>query len=83
MGDGKALLDLRTFKSANYTLSVITMAIAMMSLFGAIILLPLYLVNVHHLDTLQTGLLLLPGLAGLDSPRRPIAAPAPRIAPSA
>jgi MFS transporter, DHA2 family, lincomycin resistance protein len=66
----KALLDLRTFRSANYTLSVITMAIAMMSLFGAIILLPLYLVNVLHLDTLQTGLLLLPGslLMGLLGP---------------
>ncbi len=66
----KALLDLRTFTSRNYTLSVLMMAIAMMGLFGTIILLPLYTVNVLGLDTLQTGLLLLPGslLMGLLGP---------------
>ena len=66
----KALLDLRTFRSTNYTLSVITMGIAMMSLFGAIILLPLYLVNVLHIEVLNVGLLLLPGslLMGLLGP---------------
>ena len=57
----RALLDLRTFKSTNYTLSVITMGIAMMSLFGMIILLPLYLVNVLKIEVLNVGLLLLPG----------------------
>ena len=66
----KALLDLRTFKSTNYTLSVATMAIAMMALFGMIILMPIYLVRVLGLNTLQTGLLLLPGslLMGLLGP---------------
>ena len=47
------------------------MAIAMMALFGTIILLPLYLrERARHLDTLQTGLLLLPGslLMGLLGP---------------
>src|SRR5688572_7899330 len=41
----RALLDLRTFAFANYTFSVVTMAIAMMALFGMIILLPIYLQN--------------------------------------
>jgi DHA2 family lincomycin resistance protein-like MFS transporter len=66
----RALLDLRTLTQRNYTLSLVTMAIAMMSLFGVVILLPLYTVNVLGLDTLQTGLLLLPGslLMGLLGP---------------
>ncbi|MGV8853726.1 MAG: MDR family MFS transporter [Devosia sp.] len=66
----KALLDLRTFLSRNYTVSVLTMAIAMMALFGTVILLPIYTQNVLGLDTLQTGLLLLPGglLMGLLAP---------------
>jgi len=65
-----ALLDLRTFKSGNYTVSILTMAAAMMSLFGMIILLPIYLQNVVGIDTLQTGLLLLPGslMMGLLGP---------------
>jgi len=66
----RALLDLRTFGYANYTFSVVTMAIAMMALFGMIILLPIYLQSVLRIDTLQTGLLLLPGslLMGLLGP---------------
>jgi len=66
----KALLDLRTFLSRNYTFAVLTMAVAMMALFGTVILLPIYTQNVLGLDTLQTGLLLLPGglLMGLLAP---------------
>ncbi len=66
----RALLDLRTFSSRNYTLSLLTLAIAMMSLFGTVILLPIYTVSVLGIDTLQTGLLLLPGslLMGLLGP---------------
>lgn len=66
----KALLDLRTFASSNYAVAVLTMAMAMMALFGTVILLPIYTVNVLGLDTLQTGLLLLPGglLMGLLAP---------------
>jgi DHA2 family lincomycin resistance protein-like MFS transporter len=68
---GNPLLDLRTFESRNFTVSVLLMAIMMMSLFGTIILLPIYLQNVLGLSTLQTGLLLLPGglLMGLLGPR--------------
>src|SRR3984957_10473317 len=68
---GYPLLDLRTFDSRNFTVSVLLMASMMMALFGTIILLPIYLQNVLGLSTLQTGLLLLPGglLMGLLGPR--------------
>jgi DHA2 family lincomycin resistance protein-like MFS transporter len=68
---GYPLLDLRTFESRNFTVSVLLIAIMMMSLFGTVILLPIYLQNVLGLSTLQTGLLLLPGglLMGLLGPR--------------
>ncbi|HEX3837907.1 MAG TPA: MDR family MFS transporter [Steroidobacteraceae bacterium] len=67
---GHPLLDLRTFESRNFTVSVLLMASMMMALFGTIILLPIYLQNVLGLNTLQTGLLLLPGglLMGLLGP---------------
>ncbi|HSZ09747.1 MAG TPA: DHA2 family efflux MFS transporter permease subunit [Steroidobacteraceae bacterium] len=67
---GYPLLDLRTFDSRNFTVSVLLMASMMMALFGTIILLPIYLQNVLGLSTLQTGLLLLPGglLMGLLGP---------------
>ncbi len=66
----KALLDLRTFSSKNFTISIVMMAISMMALFGTIILLPIYMQNVLGFDTLRTGLLLLPGglLMGLLGP---------------
>ncbi|TIH40932.1 MDR family MFS transporter [Subtercola vilae] len=57
----RALLDLRTFTSKNFTLSIVMFAISMMALFGTLIILPLYMQNVLKLDTLSTGLLLLPG----------------------
>jgi DHA2 family lincomycin resistance protein-like MFS transporter len=68
--DNKALLDLRVFRSVNYSVSIGMMLVAMMTLFGTVILLPLYTVNVVGLDTLQTGLLLLPGglIMGLMGP---------------
>jgi DHA2 family lincomycin resistance protein-like MFS transporter len=67
----RALLDLRTFASRNFTISIVMMAISMMALLGTIILLPIYLQNVLQFSTLQTGLLLLPGglLMGLLGPR--------------
>lgn len=66
-----ALLDLRTFASRNFTMSLLLMALLMGALFGVIIVLPIYLQNVLSLSTLQTGLLLLPGglLMGLLAPR--------------
>nr|WP_233265640.1 MDR family MFS transporter [Leifsonia sp. AG29] len=66
----RALLDLRTFRSPIFTLSIALMAISTAALFGVIIVLPLYLQHVLHLDVLATGLLLLPGglLMGLVAP---------------
>ena len=65
-----ALLDLRTFGSPVFRVSVVLMAISMMALFGTIILLPLYVQTVLGLPAVQAGLLLLPGglLMGLAAP---------------
>jgi DHA2 family lincomycin resistance protein-like MFS transporter len=65
-----ALLDLRTLKIANFTISMSMISILMLAMFGTIILLPIYLVQVLGFDTLGTGLLLMPGalLMGLLGP---------------
>jgi DHA2 family lincomycin resistance protein-like MFS transporter len=78
----RALLDLRTFKSRNFSVSVLLMAIMMMALFGTLIVLPIYLQNVRLLSTLDTGLLLLPGglLMGLLGP--PVGRQYDRIGPA-
>lgn len=66
----RALLDLRTFRSRNFSISVALMIVLMASLFGTIIVLPYYLQRVLLLEPLETGLLLLPGglLMGLLGP---------------
>ncbi|WP_298497442.1 MDR family MFS transporter [uncultured Maritimibacter sp.] len=66
----RALLDLRTFKHPIFTVAVIMMGLAMMALFGMIILLPIYMQNVLGMEPLQAGLMLLPGglLMGLLAP---------------
>lgn len=66
----RALLDLRTFRSPIFTVAIVLMAISTAAMFGVIIVLPLYLQHVLHLDTLATGLLLLPGglVMGLAAP---------------
>jgi DHA2 family lincomycin resistance protein-like MFS transporter len=65
-----ALLDLRTLKSANFTISMAMISVLFLAMFGTIILLPIYLVQVLGFDTLGTGLLLMPGalLMGLLGP---------------
>ena len=55
------LLDLRAFNFRMFTVSVLLMVVAMMALFGGVILLPLYLQEVRGLGALETGLALLPG----------------------
>ncbi|WP_440104599.1 MDR family MFS transporter [Streptosporangium sp. H16] len=67
---GVPLLDLRTLRYRTYTVALILMAVAFMSMFGSMILLPLYLQNVRGLSALQTGLLVMPGglAMGLLSP---------------
>lgn len=56
-----ALLDLRTLKVKPYTFSVILFVFASMALFGSLILLPLYVQQVLGYETLEAGLVLLPG----------------------
>jgi MFS transporter, DHA2 family, lincomycin resistance protein len=65
-----ALLDLRTFTSRTFSFAIAMIAISMMSLFGTIILLPIYMQDVLGLPAITTGLLLLPGglLMGLLAP---------------
>jgi DHA2 family lincomycin resistance protein-like MFS transporter len=66
----RALLDLRTFRFPIFTVAIVLMAISTASLFGTIIVLPIYLQEVLHLEPLATGLLLLPGglIMGLLAP---------------
>lgn len=56
-----ALLDLRVFRSANFSLSIAQMAVMSMAFFGAITVVPLYLQDVLGVDPLTTGLVVLPG----------------------
>jgi DHA2 family lincomycin resistance protein-like MFS transporter len=57
----RALLNLNTFRTPTFTASVIMFVVCMMGMFGAFILLPLYMQNVLGLSVLSSGLLLLPG----------------------
>jgi DHA2 family lincomycin resistance protein-like MFS transporter len=56
-----ALLDLRTFRSRTFAISIAMIAVSMVALFGTLIILPIYMQSVLGLTTLGTGLLLLPG----------------------
>jgi DHA2 family lincomycin resistance protein-like MFS transporter len=68
--DRGPLLDLRAFQHSAFTVSVIVMALAMMALFGTVIILPLLLQQALHLQPLTVGLMLLPGglLMGMLGP---------------
>ena len=57
----RAHLDMRPFLHRQFTLALALMVMAMLAMFGVIILLPMYLQNVRGLDVLSTGLLMLPG----------------------
>lgn len=56
-----ALLDLRPFTVRTYTVSVILVVFSSASLFGVLILLPLFIQNVLGYETLEAGLMMLPG----------------------
>jgi DHA2 family lincomycin resistance protein-like MFS transporter len=58
---GKALLDLRPLSHRSFTVPLILMILGMMSLFGVLILLPLYMQDVLHVSAFVTGLAVLPG----------------------
>lgn len=68
--EDRALLDLRTFQSRAFALSVIVFAFSSIALFGSLILLPIYVQDVLGYETLGSGLVLLPGglLMGLLGP---------------
>lgn len=57
----RALLDLRPFRSSEFSIAIVLMAVFMMSLFGVAILTPIYAQNVLGVSALATGLFLLPG----------------------
>jgi DHA2 family lincomycin resistance protein-like MFS transporter len=59
--DGRALLDLRPLAHRPFVVSVALIVLGMMSLFGVLILLPLYLQDVLRVDPFVTGLAVLPG----------------------
>ena len=69
-GEGSPLLDLRAFRFPIFSLSLALLCIAMLGLFGVIILLPIYLQTIRGFGSLATGLMLLPGglLMGLLGP---------------
>ncbi|MDO9457280.1 MDR family MFS transporter [Nocardioides sp.] len=58
---GTPLLDLRTLQHRTFTIGLLLMAVAFMAMLGSMILLPFYLQDVHGLDELQSGLMVMPG----------------------
>jgi len=54
------LLELRVFGSSNFTRGILLLWVTQIALFGAMLLIPLYLQNIRGLTPLETGLLLLP-----------------------
>ena len=65
-----ALLDLRTFAERQFAISIAIVTVASMALFGAIILIPLFVQDVIGASALVSGLIILPGalLQGLLAP---------------
>ncbi|MEH7336003.1 DHA2 family efflux MFS transporter permease subunit [Neobacillus drentensis] len=64
------MLDLRVFKYDIFALTTIISMIINMAMFGAMILLPIYLQNIRGFTAFDSGLLLLPGaiVMGIMSP---------------
>lgn len=55
------LLDLRTFRSPLFSLALALMVVGMLAMLGTLIILPIYVQQVLHLEPLETGLLVMPG----------------------
>ncbi|MBE9914045.1 DHA2 family efflux MFS transporter permease subunit [Paenibacillus donghaensis] len=58
------LLELRVFKSSDFTRGIVASWIMQTALFGTVLLFPLLLQQVKHYSPLATGLILLPQAAG-------------------
>ncbi|GAB3602308.1 DHA2 family efflux MFS transporter permease subunit [Microbacterium aureliae] len=56
-----ALLDLRVFRSRNFSLAITQMTLLSVAFFGAITVIPLYMQYVLQVSALETGLVVLPG----------------------
>lgn len=57
----RALLDLRVFRSLNFSLAIVQMGLLSLAFFGAITVVPLYMQSVLGVSALTTGLAVLPG----------------------
>jgi EmrB/QacA subfamily drug resistance transporter len=60
LGSSYPLIDLRLFKNRTFTVSTITLVLVVISVFGGMLLLPLYLQVVRGETAMDTGLLLAP-----------------------
>lgn len=69
-GVGEAFLDLRPFTHGRFTVSLVLVVLGFMALFGAIVMLPLYVQDVLGQSALVAGLIGFPGglLMGLAGP---------------
>lgn len=68
----RAMLDLRPFRERQFTVALLIMVLAMGSLFGVVILLPLYMLGSLHISTVDVGLTLLPGSLLMGLLGRPV-----------
>ncbi|MWC30328.1 MDR family MFS transporter [Paenibacillus sp. MMS18-CY102] len=70
LGQKQPLLELKVFKSSDFTRSIILVWIVQLALFGAMLIVPLYLQGVMHYSALETGWILMPQAlcAGIGMP---------------
>jgi EmrB/QacA subfamily drug resistance transporter len=57
------LLELRVFKSADFTIGIVTSWLMFMALFGSFLFVPMYMQQVFHYAPLKTGFMILPQVA--------------------
>ncbi|MEK5395302.1 MDR family MFS transporter [Paenibacillus sp. FSL K6-2859] len=64
------LLELRVFRSSDFTRSILLLWVVMFAMFGVMVMVPLFLQNVKGYSALETGVMLLPQalMAGLCMP---------------
>ncbi|AZN43519.1 DHA2 family efflux MFS transporter permease subunit [Paenibacillus albus] len=57
------LLELRVFRSADFTIGIVTSWLMFMALFGSFLFVPMYMQQVFHYAPLKTGFMILPQVA--------------------
>ncbi|SDX55636.1 DHA2 family efflux MFS transporter permease subunit [Paenibacillus sp. CF384] len=57
------LLELRAFKSPDFTIGMVTSWLMFMALFGSFLFVPMYMQQVFHYEPLKTGFMILPQVA--------------------